>query len=294
MSLRKSQENEVLDKEIHCPYCETDHAVLLTKITAKKISIQYPAFGLKFLLSLLYLSVVQIMIYGYKLIEAVKKIDSVTYAFCPNCGNSYSMAPPEAIQEETKEPRFCKIKDGKVIMGMCKGISEYTGISLLWVRIMTVFYGVTVIGAILYFLIGACFPYKEDIDNGNINNYEKFYRIQTGGDITGLCKGFSEYTGIPVMWVRIFAVASIITVIAPVLYFIISAFVPVKEKIEKGIKRKKLYKTHNKKIVLGLCAGISEYSGIPRWLIRVISVLLFPLYFIIGAIVPTKEEENVE
>lgn len=36
MSLRKSQENEVLDKEIHCPYCETDHAVLLTKITAKK------------------------------------------------------------------------------------------------------------------------------------------------------------------------------------------------------------------------------------------------------------------
>lgn len=80
MSLRKSQENEVLDKEIHCPYCETDHAVLLTKITAKKISIQYPAFGLKFLLSLLYLSVVQIMIYGYKLIEAVKKIDSVTYA----------------------------------------------------------------------------------------------------------------------------------------------------------------------------------------------------------------------
>lgn len=37
MSLRKSQENEVLDKEIHCPYCETDHAVLLTKITAKKI-----------------------------------------------------------------------------------------------------------------------------------------------------------------------------------------------------------------------------------------------------------------
>lgn len=74
MSLRKSQENEVLDKEIHCPYCETDHAVLLTKITAKKISIQYPAFGLKFLLSLLYLSVVQIMIYGYKLIEAVKKL----------------------------------------------------------------------------------------------------------------------------------------------------------------------------------------------------------------------------
>lgn len=292
MTLRKSQENEIIDKGIHCPYCETDHAVLLTKTTAKKISIQYPAFGLKFVLSLLYLSIVQIMIHGYKLIEAVKKIDSVTYAFCPNCGNSYSMAPPEVIQEETKEPRFCKVKDGKVIMGMCTGISEYTGISLLWVRIMTVFYGVTVVGAILYFLIGACIPYKEDIEN-EIKR-KKFYRIQRGGDITGLCKGFSEYTGIPVMWVRIFAVLSIFTVICPILYFIISSFVPVKEKVEQGIKRKKLYKTHNKKILLGLCAGITEYSGMPIWLIRVISVLLFPLYFIIGAIVPTKEEENVE
>ena len=39
MSLRKSQENEVLDKEIHCPYCETDHAVLLTKISGFWIEI---------------------------------------------------------------------------------------------------------------------------------------------------------------------------------------------------------------------------------------------------------------
>lgn len=293
MAHNQNKENEIIEKEIHCPYCNTDHAVLLSKTTSKKISIQLPAYGLKFLLSLFYLSIVQVMIHGFKLIEAVKVIDNVTYAFCPNCGNSYSMAPPDVIREEVKAPKFCRIKKGKVVMGMCTGISEYTGIPLLWVRIMTVLYGVTMIGAILYFLIGACVPYKENAEEG-IQRGE-FYRIQKGKDITGLCKGFSVYTDIPVMWVRIFAVLSISTIIGPILYFIISAFVPVKEKVEQGIVRKRLYKTKNKKVFLGLCAGFAEYSNMPLWLVRLLTiVLIFPmaLYFIIAAIVPTEEEEN--
>ena len=146
-------------------------------------------------------------------------------------------------------------------MGMCTGISEYTGIPLLWIRIMTVFYGLTVIGAILYFLIGACIPYKENAEEGIQRG--KFYRNQKGKDITGLCKGLSVYTDIPVMWVRIFAVLSIATIIGPILYFIVSAFVPVKEKVEQSIVRKKLYKVKNKKIFLGLCAGFAEYSNMP-------------------------------
>ena len=102
MAHNQNKENEIIEKEIHCPYCNTEHAVLLSKTTSKKISIQLTAYGLKFLLSLFYLSIVQVMIHGFKLIEAVKVIDNVTYAFCPNCGNSYSMAPPDVIREEVK------------------------------------------------------------------------------------------------------------------------------------------------------------------------------------------------
>lgn len=259
MLTHSNKYENIVMKDIHCPYCGSDNALLLNKTTSKKLSLQLPAFGLKFIFSLLYLSFVQIWIHGYKLIEAIKVIDTVTYGFCPHCGNSYSMAPPDIIKEEIKEPRFYKIKDGKVVMGLCKGISEYTGISLLWVRIMTVFYGLTVIGAILYFLIGACLPFKEEAEDGVA--YKKFYRINKGKDIMGLCKGFSEYTGIPVMWVRIFTVLFSSTIIGIPLYFIISAFVPVKENVEQGITRKKLYKIKEGKVILGLCAGFAKYAN---------------------------------
>lgn len=289
MATQQNKET-IISKDVHCPYCNYDQALLVSKNTSKRVSLQLPAFGLKFILSLLYLAIVQIWIYGFKLVEITKTVDNVTYGFCPKCGNSYSMAAPEVIKEEVKAPKFYRVSEGKVCMGMCKGISEYTGISLLWVRIMTVIYGLTVVGAILYFLIGACIPFREDAEKG-IDD-KKFYRVRKGKDIMGLCKGFSEYTDIPVMWVRIFTVLFGATVIGTILYFIISAFVPVKENVEQGIQRKKLYKVKKGKVILGLCAGFSAYSKMPLWLVRLLAIILvlpWALYWIIGAIVPTEE-----
>ena len=287
MVLLPDKESNIMLKDIHCPYCNENGAILLSKTTSKKISLQLPAFGLKFLFSLFYLSIVHIFINGFKLIEAKKVINSISYAFCPNCGNTYSMAPPETIKAETHEPKFYRVEQGTVVMGLCKGISEYTGISLLWIRIITFLYALTIVGAMLYFLIGACVPFKENAEN--FRKDKKLYRVNNGKDILGLCKGFSEYTDIPVMWVRIFTVLLSVGVIGIFLYFILSAFIPVKENVEQGIERKKLYKTKDKKIILGLCSGISKYLSMPLWLVRVLAVLLFPLYFIVGAIVPTEE-----
>ena len=55
MAHNQNKENEIIEKEIHCPYCNTDHAVLLSKTTSKKISFLLPAYGLKFLLSLFFI-----------------------------------------------------------------------------------------------------------------------------------------------------------------------------------------------------------------------------------------------
>jgi phage shock protein PspC (stress-responsive transcriptional regulator) len=60
-------------------------------------------------------------------------------------------------------------------MGYCKGIAEYTGIPVLWIRIMTVLYGLTFIGTLLYFFISICIPFKEDVENragGKTNDEE--------------------------------------------------------------------------------------------------------------------------
>ena len=282
--------DNIVAKDVHCPFCETDNAILLNKTTSRKLSLQLPAYGLKFVLSLLYLAFVQIWINGYKLIEAIKTIDNVTYGFCPRCGNSYSMAPPETVKKEVKEPKFYRIKDGKVVMGLCKGIAEYTGISLLWIRIMTVFYCLSVIVLLLYFLIGACILYKEDADKGV--KYKKYYRIRKGKDLLGVCRGFSEYTDIPVMWVRLLTVLLGLSFVGVIAYLIICLFVPYKEDVEEGKERKKLYKIKDGKVILGLCAGFAKYSNMPLWLVRTLTiVLVFPLvlYWIVGALVPNEE-----
>lgn len=286
MIFDKNKSEDKIEKNVHCPYCDSENAILIHKTTSKKVSLQLPAYGLKFILSLLYLSIIQVWIHGYKLIEAIKVIDTVTYVFCPMCGNTYSMAPPEMIKEEVQAPKFYRVKNGKVIMGMCKGVSEYTGIPLLWVRIMTIFYGLTIIGVFLYFLIGACIPYKEDAEIEETDR--KLYRIRKGKDITGLCKGFSAYTNIPTGWVRLITVIFFPITILP--YFIISAFIPVKENVEAGIKRKKLYKIKENKVFFGLCAGFSKCYGMPRWFWRILGVLLFPVYLILSAVIPTEEE----
>ena len=171
--MTSTNKDSIIVKDIHCPYCNSEHAILINRAESKKMSLQLPSFGLKTILSLLYLSVIYVWIHGYKLIELKKETENVTYGFCPHCGNGYSMAPPESVKEETKEPKFYRIRENKVIMGMCKGISEYTGISVLWVRILTVAYGLTFIGAILYFLISICIPFKEISDNDTVLTEEE-------------------------------------------------------------------------------------------------------------------------
>ena len=68
------------------------------------------------------------------------------------------------VKEEVKEPKFYRVREGKAIMGFCTGVSKYTGIPLLWVRIMGVFYGITLVGIALYFLISICVPFEEDVN----------------------------------------------------------------------------------------------------------------------------------
>lgn len=49
MVLVPDKESNIMLKDIHCPYCNENGAILLSKTTSKKISLQLPAFGLKFL-----------------------------------------------------------------------------------------------------------------------------------------------------------------------------------------------------------------------------------------------------
>lgn len=214
-----NKDNDIIVKDVHCPYCDTDGAVLINRTESKKVSLQLPAFGLKYILCMIYLPIIYIFMQGFKLIEAKKEINNITYAFCPQCGNVYSMAAPETIKEEIQEPKLHKVFDGRLVMGLCKGISEFTGVPLIWVRIMTVIYGLTGIGLFLYLIVGICLPFKDE-DN------REFLRVYDRKLIMGVCTGFAKYIDRPLWVVRLF---TIILILPLILYFVLAFIIP-KEK----------------------------------------------------------------
>jgi len=222
MTIGQHKENSIILRDIHCPYCDSENALLISEKTKSVIALRLPAFGLKFILSLIYLSFLHIWRYGYKIFEASKERFYTTYGFCPKCGNSYSAGAPEEVKAEANEPKLYRIRKGKVITGYCKGISEYTEISVLWIRIMTVLFGLTLTGTFFYFLIAACIPFKEDVESGAIND-KKFYKAKKGqGKVfMGVCKGISNYTEIPVAWIRILMVLLGIAVIGAIVYIVL-------------------------------------------------------------------------
>ena len=219
--MKNSSEKPIIERNVHCPYCGCDDAILVSEKSSTTVSLQFPSeYGLKFLLRLYFYGFFYIFVKGLKLLSITKKRDYTTYGFCPKCGNSYAASPSVTTKAMIEEEKLCRVKENKCITGLCRGISEYTGVPLLWVRIVTVMQCLTVIGAYVYFIWAACIPYAEDIDSGA--EYERKYSVSPKGRfIAGICKGFANCTDLPVGWVRFLSALLIPTVIFPIAYSII-------------------------------------------------------------------------
>ncbi len=288
-----NQQNQIIIKDVHCPYCGENEAFLISEKKSSVFSLNLPpAYGLKFLLSLIYLSIVHIFINGFKYFEFTKKTEYTRYGFCPKCGNTYPANAPAEVVEEVTNPRFCKIRKNKAVTGLCRGISEYTGISLLWIRIVTFMYCLTVVGAFIYFLVAACVPAKEDIESGEI--HERVFKAAEKGKgrvLLGLCKGFSNYTDIPVAWIRFLAIILIFAVF-PVILYLVFGTVCVKNKTFR------LGRKGEGKVFFGICKGYSEYADMPLWVVRVtavifgLTVICAIAYLVAGIILKKKEKQN--
>ena len=155
---------QVIERDQHCPFCGKEKGLILSKVKKTSTSLLLPpAYGRKLFLTLIF-SPFYAFIKGLKIIEKESIIEYTTYGFCPECGNTYSAAAPVEIENENEEPKLYKIKNKKMITGLCAGIADYTGLSLTWVRIQMVICSVLIIPALAYFLASALIPAIEDIE----------------------------------------------------------------------------------------------------------------------------------
>ncbi len=209
----------VIERDVKCPFCNYEHAMLIDKEDCMKTGVGLPAYGLKSLLRFMYLFIFHIAISGLRFFQITRKKEKSTYIFCPACGNAVSANAPEEVRQEAEGPKLYRIKTNRVVTGLSKGISEFTGIPVLWIRICNIMYAAMGI----YFLIAICIPYKEDVEAGITDN-RKFAKARKGKWIFGICKGISNYTDIPVVWIRIWACVLGVTFI-PVIAYIVMGIV---------------------------------------------------------------------
>lgn len=211
----KLSNTTVIERDVKCPFCDSPNAMIISREEGMKTGIGLPSYGLRSLLRFMYLSIIHIAISGFRMYQLTQKRAISTYIFCPACGNSASANPTQEIKQENEEPKLYRIKTNKVVTGLSRGIAEYTGIPVLWVRICNIF--LAAVG--IYFLVAACIPYKEDVEAGVVDN-RKFAKAIKGRWIFGICKGISNYTDIPVVWIRIWMCIFGIALIPTIAYIV--------------------------------------------------------------------------
>ncbi|MCL1903282.1 MAG: PspC domain-containing protein [Oscillospiraceae bacterium] len=163
MNLNATNEQNIIERDIHCPFCQGNKALLISGLAAKSSSILLPpAFGLKYWLCLIFTFGIHAITHGLPWIEKKRRYEFATYGFCPQCGKKYDAGAPNAVSGKNEQPKFYKSLRQKKVLGVCGGIAEYTGLSIKLVRLGMVLFGLAVMPAIFYVVAGLILDYSPE------------------------------------------------------------------------------------------------------------------------------------
>lgn len=156
MNFNTSNDQNIIERDVHCPYCQSDKALLISGISEKRTVLQFPAYGKKYWLCVIFTLGFYMLVHGFPTIEKKRTIEYNTYGFCPHCGKTYNAGAPATVKAvNTKSPKVYRSVNQKAVLGICGGIAEFTGLSVKLVRIMMVVYSLlSIIPAILYAVLG--------------------------------------------------------------------------------------------------------------------------------------------
>ena len=155
MNINTINEQNIIERDVHCPYCESDNALLISELTEQRSILQCPDYGKKYWLCVIFTFGLYMLVHGFPMIEKKRVYSYTTYGFCPHCGKSYNAGVPASKANKAKSPKLYRSLEQKMIFGICGGIAEFTGLSVKLVRILMVFYCLGFIPAIIYLILGA-------------------------------------------------------------------------------------------------------------------------------------------
>jgi len=86
----------VIERDVFCPYCNQNSAVLISETIKKKKTIGCAAIGCKDALLLYVTGCCWAIVCGFPLLDVREDNQTSMYGFCPCCGNTYPVIKPEA------------------------------------------------------------------------------------------------------------------------------------------------------------------------------------------------------
>lgn len=154
MNINTENAQTIIERDVHCPYCDSNKALLISELTDKRSILQMPDAGKKYWLCVIFTLGLYMLIHGFPIIEKKRIYEYTTYGFCPHCGKTYNAGVPSSKTNKSKSPKLYRSAENKMILGICGGISEFTGLSVTLVRIVMALYCIGIIPAIMYFVLG--------------------------------------------------------------------------------------------------------------------------------------------
>ena len=104
-----SNEQVIIERDMYCPFCGGNSAVLISETVKSKRVIGCAPIGLKDGCLLCLTGGCWMLISGLPLCDVKEESIRNMYGFCPCCGNTYPVNKPE-VKTETMSDRFNSMK----------------------------------------------------------------------------------------------------------------------------------------------------------------------------------------
>lgn len=107
----KNNNQVIIERDMHCPYCNENSAVLISETTKSKQVVGCAPVGVKNGCLLYVTGGCWAIISGFPIYDVKAEYTTNLYGFCPCCGNTYVVTKPE-IQESTVIDRLQDTRQG--------------------------------------------------------------------------------------------------------------------------------------------------------------------------------------
>lgn len=103
MNFNNENAQTIIERDVHCLYCDSDKALLISELADKRSVLKMPDLDRKYWLSLIFTFGLYAFVHGFPFIEKKRVYDYNTYGFCPHCGKTYNAGVPNSIAAEKRK-----------------------------------------------------------------------------------------------------------------------------------------------------------------------------------------------